>query len=53
MFLTLALYQRNQVRQATKMGLMTMAAEEDPTRAASTQSQGHEVEGAGGERLHY
>ena len=32
---------------------MTMAAEEDPTRAASTQSQGHKVEAAGGERLHY
>jgi mannose-6-phosphate isomerase-like protein (cupin superfamily) len=35
------------------MGLMTMAAEADPRRAAGTQSRGHKVEAAGGERLHY
>jgi mannose-6-phosphate isomerase-like protein (cupin superfamily) len=34
-------------------GVMTMAAETDPTRAASTQAQGHKVEAAAGERLHY
>jgi mannose-6-phosphate isomerase-like protein (cupin superfamily) len=52
-FLTSALYQRHQVGQSHKDGVMTMAAETDPTRADSTQSRGHKVEAAGGERLHY
>jgi mannose-6-phosphate isomerase-like protein (cupin superfamily) len=32
---------------------LTMAAETDPPRAASTQAEGHKVEAGGGERLHY
>ena len=38
MFLTLACTGGTRFGKATKMRLMTMAAEEDPTRAASTQS---------------
>ena len=52
MFLTLALYQRNQVRQSHEDWADDHGGSEDPTPAIITRA-GHRVEAARRERLHY